>query len=137
MWKEGKRFWLTLGIAIVLILALLVGPYYRAKNYRAIMQNAREAVLRGNLLAMRAVIDQYTIDQYTNDKHQPPQSLQQLVDAGYIRELPMDPMTRSNSTWTPVMGNVVVSPGQTTRGITDLHSSSTSISSNGTTYSAW
>jgi general secretion pathway protein G len=127
MSKERKRLWLTAGLAVVLILALLIGTQYRAK-----MQTAREDVLRLNLQAMRDVIDYYIVD-----KHQPPQSLQQLVDAGYLRELPVDPMTNSNSKWTLVMGNVVVSPGQTVRGITDVHSSSSSISSNGTIYSAW
>jgi len=127
MSKERKRLWLTAGLAVVLILAMLIGTQYRAK-----MQTAREDVLRGNLQAMRDVIDYYIVD-----KRQPPQSLQQLVDAGYFRELPVDPMTESNSKWTPVLGNVVISPGLTARGITDLHSSSTLLSSDGTIYSDW
>jgi general secretion pathway protein G len=126
MLKEGRRIWVTIGIAVVLILAMLVGNRYRE------MQSTRESVLRANLQAMRDVIDYYIVD-----KHQPPQSLQQLVDAGYFRELPVDPMTESNSKWTPVLGNVVISPGLTARGITDLQSSSTLLSSDGTIYSDW
>ena len=128
MLKRRKRLWVAAGIAVVLILALYLGNI----QYRAALQNSREAVLRSNLLAMRVVIDQYV-----NDRHQAPQSLQQLVDAGYFRELPIDPITNSNSTWAPVMGDIVISPGQTARGITDLHSSSSSISKDGTSYSAW
>ena len=127
MLKERKWFWVG-GIAVVLVLTLVFGTTW----YRTKIQNSREAVLRGNLLAMRVAIDQYI-----DDRHQAPQSLQQLVDSGYFRELPVDPMTRSNSNWTPVIGNIAISPGQTARGITDLHSSSSLISSDGTIYSAW
>jgi len=126
--KRRKWPWVAAGIAIVLMLALYVGRI----QYRATIQHARESVLRSNLLAIRIVIDQYI-----DDKHQAPQSLQQLVEAGYFREMPVDPMTNSNSQWTPVIGNIEVSPGQTARGITDLHSSSNSISTDGTSYSAW
>jgi general secretion pathway protein G len=128
MLKERKRFWVGTGIGVVLVLTLLFGTTW----YRAKIQNSREAVLRGNLLAMRVAIDQYI-----DDRHQAPQSLQQLVDTGYFRELPVDPMTQTNFNWTPVIGNVVISAGQTVRGITDLHSSSSSVSSDGTNYSAW
>jgi general secretion pathway protein G len=128
MLKRRKRLCVAAGIAIMLMLTLYVGRI----QYRATIQHARESVLRSNLLAIRLVIDQYI-----DDKHQAPQSLQQLVDAGYFRELPVDPMTNSNSNWTPVVENIEISPGQTARGITDLHSSSSSISSDGTSYSAW
>ena len=128
MSKERKRFWVGAGIAVVLVLTLLFGT----TRYHTKIQNSREAVLRGNLLAMRVAIDQYV-----DDRHQAPQSLQQLVDAGYFRELPVDPMTQSNSNWTPVIGNIVISPEKSVRGITDLHSSSSSVSSDGTNYSAW
>ena len=127
MLKERKRFWLVAGTAMVLILVLLLGTPYRSN-----IRYSREAILRSNLLVMRVAIDQYI-----DDRHQAPQSLQQLVDAGYFRELPVDPITRSNSNWRPVIGIIVISPGHTARGITDLHSSSNSISSNGTVYSDW
>ena len=71
MLKRGKWLWVAAGIAVLLMLALHLGRI----QYRATMQNAREAVLRSNLLAIRVAIDQYT-----HNKRQAPQSLQQLYD---------------------------------------------------------
>ena len=114
-------------ITIIAILASIAIPIYRA-----VVANAKETVLKDNLREMRRVIDQYTAD-----KKKAPTSLQDLVDAGYFRQLPVDPMTNSNSSWKPVIGNVLISSGKTDRGITDLFSGSTAISSDGTVYNAW
>jgi general secretion pathway protein G len=114
------------GIAIILVLALSIS------KYQAMVQESREKVLKTNLATMRDVIKQYS-----KDKQRAPKSLQDLVAAGYFRELPVDPFTNSNSSWKPVIEDVVISPGQTDRGITDLHSGSSSTSSNGTVYNAW
>jgi general secretion pathway protein G len=89
-------------------------------------------MLKDNLFEIRRVIDQYF-----KDKQQAPHSLQDVVDAGYFRQLPIDPITNSNSTWKPVTETIVLSPGRTDRGVTDLHSGSRGISSNGTPYSTW
>jgi general secretion pathway protein G len=102
------------------------------RPYQSAVREARETVLKDNLSTMRRVITQYI-----KDKQQAPHSLQDLVDAGYFRQLPIDPVTRSNAGWQPVTGIVVISPGQTDRGITDVHSGSSSISSNGTAYDTW
>jgi general secretion pathway protein G len=77
------------------------------------------------------------IDQYTADKKKSPQTLQDLVDGGYFRELPLDPMTNSNSTWQTVADTAVASPEQTESGIVDVHSGSTMTSSQGTPYNTW
>jgi len=112
---------------IILVLAAIV-----MFRYQTNIRGSREEVLRGNLVALRNAIDQYT-----TDKQDAPQSLQQLVDSGYFRQMPIDPMTNSNSSWKPVIGNVVLTSGKTVRGITDLQSGSGSIASDGTIYSAW
>jgi len=112
-----KRFWLVIGIAIVAI--LLIG----LPQYKAMIVKSRETTLELNLSSIREVIRQYT-----KDKQSPPRSLQDLVDAGYFRELPIDPITNSNSSWRPVVENTV---------LTDLHSGATGTSSKGTEYSAW
>ena len=125
MSKRG-RVWLTVGIATLLLLIAVSVPMYRS-----VMQQSREKVLKVNLVAMRDVITQYT-----KDKQRLPQSLQELVDAGYFRQLPVDPMTNSYATWQPVIATVVIS-GKTDRGITDVRSGSSSVSSTGAEYSTW
>jgi general secretion pathway protein G len=120
-----RRVWLLLGIVILLVLTAV-------PTYRAMMVRSREAVLQTNLVTMRDVIKQYA-----KDKKKAPQSLEDLVTAGYLRELPFDPMTNSRSTWQPVVADVAISPEATDRGIADVQSGATAISSRGTTYSVW
>jgi general secretion pathway protein G len=122
-----KHVWLMIGTGVVVILAAISIP-----KYNTVMLASKETVLKSNLLEMRLAIDQYT-----KDKRQPPRSLEDLVNAGYFRELPTDPITRSNSTWLPVIQSVAVSPGQSVQGVADLRSGSTSTSSDGTVYAAW
>jgi len=119
---------LMIVITIIAILGAVAIPMYRA-----VVLNAKETVLKDNLREIRRVIDQYTAD-----KKKSPQSLQDLVDAGYFRQLPEDPITRSNSTWQVVSDSSVSSPEQTESGIVDVHSGSTAISpSEGTPYNQW
>ena len=118
---------LMIVITIIAILAAISIPIYKA-----VVLNAKETVLKDNLREMRRVIDQFTAD-----KKKAPQTLQDLVDAGYFRQLPIDPMTNSNSTWETVADTSVASPDQTESGIVDLHSGSTAISTEGTPYNTW
>jgi len=119
---------LMIVITIIAILGAVAIPMYRA-----VVLNAKETVLKDNLRELRRVIDQYTAD-----KKKSPQSLQDLVDAGYFRQLPEDPITRSNSTWQVVSDSSISSPEQTESGIVDVHSGSTAISpSEGTPYNQW
>ena len=115
--SKRKRAWFMVGIALILLLAISI------PSYRAVILKSRESTLEVNLASMRSVIRQYT-----NDYRRAPRSLQDLVVAGYFRQLPMDPMTNSNSSW-----QVVTSQ----QGITDVHSDSSSISSKGTAYNSW
>src|SRR2546429_6979160 len=118
---------LMIVITIIAILASIAIPMYRA-----VVLNAKETVLKDNLRELRRVIDQYTAD-----KKKAPASLQDLVDGGYFRELPIDPMTNSNSTWQPATDTSVPSPDQTESGIVDVHSGSAAISSDGKPYNEW
>jgi general secretion pathway protein G len=115
-------------MAIILILASLALP-----TYTTVIQRAREAVLREDLQTMRQLIDQYTVD-----KQEPPQALEDLVDAGYLRGgLPADPMTGSNQTWKVDVEQVPTSPDQSSTGIVDVHSGSDATSLEGTHYNDW
>ena len=114
-------------IAIMIILLSLAMPRYQKS-----ILHAQETALRQDLYTVRSVIDQYTLD-----KQKAPQSLQDLVDAGYLKQLPVDPFTKSRDTWVPVTDDSIMSPDQTQPGIMDVHSGSDQVSSEGTAYNTW
>jgi general secretion pathway protein G len=118
---------LLIVISIILILATVVLPSYRQSITRA-----REAVLKDDLHNLRSLIDQYTVD-----KQKAPQSLDDLVTAGYIREIPKDPFTNSSQSWKVDFDNSVSNPGQTDSGIIDVHSGANGTSIDGSAYSSW
>src|SRR5437016_3446725 len=113
-------------IFIIMILASVAMPVYN----QAVVQ-ARESVLRSNLGSLRSVISQYTLD-----KQKAPQSLDDLVTAGYLRQIPMDPMTRQTN-WEVVQEDLLMAVDQQEPGISDVHSASSGTASDGTTYSTW
>ena len=113
-------------IFIIMILASIAMPVYN----QSVVQ-ARESVLRSNLGTLRSVISQYTLD-----KQKAPQSLDDLVSAGYLRQIPTDPMTRQ-SNWEVVQEDVMMAVDQQDPGITDVHSASNATASDGTAYSTW
>lgn len=122
-----------LELMIVLVLILTIVSIATPMYDRAILR-AREAVLRDNLFTMRQLIDQFTLD-----KQRPPQSLDELVQEGYLRGgVPEDPITRSRDTWRVDFEDVMVGTSQAMPGIVDVHSGSEETSSDGQTlYSSW
>jgi general secretion pathway protein G len=112
---------------IISILAAIAIP-----KFIAAMQSAREAVLKEDLHVMRQAIDSYTMD-----KEKGPQSLDDLVQAGYLKEIPTDPVTHSSSTWVTATSDVLESVDQSDPGINDVHSGSDQQGSNGQPYSSW
>jgi general secretion pathway protein G len=128
--RGGQRGFTLIELMIVIaIIAILVGM--AAGIYSKTIQHARESVLRKDLQTMREAIDNYTLD-----KQQAPQSLQDLVDAHYLRQVPIDPVNQQND-WQLHYGDAVLSPDQTSTGVDDVHSGSDQMGSDGTAYSSW
>lgn len=129
---EAKKGFTLLELMVVLTLILILAAI-AAPSYRVAIIRARETVLHDDLFTMRKLIDQYTLD-----KNQPPESLDDLVQAGYLRGgLPVDPFTGSNQTWQADIEEVPLSPEQTVPGVVDVHSGSTAESLDGTPYNSW
>jgi general secretion pathway protein G len=116
---------LMIVITIIIILAAIALPQYQ-KTILA----TREAVLRDDLYNLRKLLDQYAAD-----KQKLPQSLDDLVAGGYMRQLPQDPMT-GQMDWTVTTGDDINS-NSGEQGVTNVHSSSTDVSSEGTPYNEW
>jgi general secretion pathway protein G len=118
---------LMVALSVVLILASFAIPAY----YLAI-QRAREAVLRQDLYTLRSLVDEFTVD-----KQHPPASLQELVEAGYLRGgIPVDPITASSESWHVDIEDVP-GPDQTQPGVVDVHSGSDDTALDGTPYNSW
>ena len=128
--RDERGFTLVELMVVIAILTILLA--IAAPIYRTTIIHAREAVLRDDLYQMRTLIGQYTLD-----KQAAPQTLQDLVTAGYLRQLPVDPFTHSSTTWVPVTDDSIMSLSQQQPGIVDVHSGSQQISLEGTPYSSW
>lgn len=129
--KTGRRGFTLLEMMIVLtIIAILAS--ISVPMYQAVVLRTRETVLKDNLRTLRNVIDQYTAD-----KKKAPQTLQDLIDGGYLRQVPEDPITNSAESWEAITDTTVSSPDQTESGIVDVKSGSTAVSSDGTAYNTW
>jgi len=105
---------LMIVISLILILVSISVPAYNQSILRA-----KESVLKQDLFQMRSLISQYTLD-----KQKAPQSLDDLVQAGYIKQIPTDPLTGTNSSWTVDQEDSLMSVDQQDPGISDVHSGS-------------
>jgi general secretion pathway protein G len=114
---------------VITIILILIG--IASGMYMKSVQHAREAALHSDLRTMRDAIDNYTMD-----KQQAPQSLEDLVEGHYLREVPTDPITRQKD-WVLHFGDTVLTPEQSTVGLDDVHAGTDQMSSEGTAYSTW
>jgi len=118
---------LMIVMAIIGVLATLAIP-----SFVGALKHAREAVLREDLHVMRAAIDSYTMD-----KQKAPQTLDDLVQEGYLKSIPEDPMTHNKDTWVTDSSDALHSLDQTDPGIDDVHSGSQEQGSDGQPYTSW
>ena len=127
--RGSAGFTLLEMMIVIIIMGILLSIALPIYNQSVL--KARESVLRNDLFELRKLISQYTLD-----KQKAPQSLDDLVQAGYIKQIPKDPMT-NEANWTPQEEDVLLSVDQQDPGIDDVHSSSNGTSSDGTAYSSW
>ncbi len=118
---------LMIVMSIIVILIAVAVPFYQKSITRA-----KETVLHNNLFAMRSAIDEYSYD-----KQKAPQSLQDLVTDGYLREVPKDPIVGNSDSWKIIMEDAGQAVNATEPGIFDVRSSSSQKSLEGTNYADW
>ena len=128
--RQQRGFTLVELMVVMAIIAVLMAV--AVPSFISAIRSAKEAALREDLHTMRDAIEQYT-----EDKEAAPQSLDDLVQAGYLKALPVDPITHSNTTWTADQSDSYSSVDQTQTGIDDVHSGSDLVGSNGEPYSQW
>jgi len=127
--RSERAFTLIELLIVITIILILVG--IAANRYDKAVLRAKETTLHADLMEMRKAIDNYTMD-----KQAAPQSLDDLVPQ-YLHTIPVDQITNAKD-WVPQMDNVVLTPDQSTTGITDVHSGSDKVSPfEGTAYNTW
>ena len=118
---------LMIVMAIITIIVGMAVPIYQKSILRA-----KESVLRNNLFTMRTQIDEFTYD-----KQKAPQTLQELVTEGYLRSVPLDPITGSADMWKIIMEDAASTSSTSAPGIFDVRSGSPKTSLEGTPYAEW
>jgi len=127
----SDRGWTLIELLVVLSLIMILASL-AMNQYKTSIRAAEEAALKSNLFRMRDAIDQYFADKGTY-----PSSIQTLVSDGYLRDVPMDTITRSKETWTTIAAEPDPSRPTAEPGIYDVKSGSESVALNGTRYSDW
>lgn len=114
-------------MAVISILLMIAVP-----RYTMMVRHAKEATLREDLFTIRQAIDSYTVD-----KEKAPQSLDDLVQAGYLKAIPVDPVTGRDDTWMPDTSDTVMDIDQTAGGIDNVHSGAQGLATDGSSYNQW
>ena len=129
--REGERGFtlveLMVVMAVIMLLLTVAIPAYLQS-----VKRAKEAVLKEDLHTMRTAIDQYTVD-----KEKAPQGLDDLVQAGYLKVIPMDPMTSRSDTWMTSESDTLMGINETQGGIDDVKSGAQGLAMDGTSYNTW
>ena len=128
--NQESGFTLVELMVVMLIIGVLAA--IAIPSFISSIKNAKEAVLKEDLHVLRNAIDSYTMD-----KSKAPQSLDDLVQSGYLKTIPKDPMTHSSETWVTSTDDTLQSIDQTDPGVNDVHSGSEEVGSDGQPYSTW
>jgi len=127
--QRSAGFTLLEMMIVMIVIGILIS--IAVPIYTTSLLKSREAVLRQDLFTLRSLISQYTLD-----KQKAPQSLDDLVQGGYLKVIPKDPMTNEPN-WEVVQDDVLMSVDQQDPGINDVHSASGATATDGTAYSSW
>jgi general secretion pathway protein G len=131
-WRGSQSEGFSLLELMIVLTIIMILASIAAGRYDRSVQRSREAVLKQDLYTMRQAIQQYTLD-----KQAAPASLDDLVSSKYIGQIPVDPITRAKD-WHADSEDILLTPEQTSAGITDVHSASDAISPfENTAYSTW
>jgi general secretion pathway protein G len=122
----------TLVELMVVMLIIGVLATVAIPSFVAAIKSAKEAALKEDLHVLRDAIDSYTMD-----KNKAPQSLDDLVQNGYLKVIPEDPFTHSRDTWVTASDDTYADLDQTEPGVNDVHSGSEEQGSDGQPYSTW
>ena len=128
---DGERGFTLVELMIVMavigiLLTIAIPAYLQA------IKKAKEAVLKEDLHTMRTAIDQYTVD-----KEKAPQGLDDLVQAGYLKVVPIDPMTNRSDTWMTSESDTLMNINETQGGVDDVKSGAQGLAMDGTSYNTW
>jgi len=129
--RRSQQGFTLLELMIVMIIIMTLAAI-AIPSYMNNVRHAREAVLKEDLHTMRTAIDSYTVD-----KEKAPQTLDDLVQAGYLKAMPVDPFTHRSDTWVAVQDDSLMTIDQTQSGISDVHSGAQETASDGTSYNTW
>jgi general secretion pathway protein G len=130
--KRKNEAGFTLMELMIVMMIIGVLTTLAIPSFVSAVRSAKEAVLKEDLRVMRSAIDSYTMD-----KQKAPQSLDDLVQEGYLKVIPEDPMTKARDTWVTDVSDSLHSLDQTDPGIDDVHSGSQETGSDGQPYSTW
>jgi general secretion pathway protein G len=128
--SDAQGFTLLELVVVMIIIGTLAAIAVPAFAHH--MKVAREAVLKEDLHTMRQAIDSFTVD-----KQKAPQTIEELVTSGYLKVMPVDPMTHRSDSWIGDRSDTYHDVDQTSTGINDVHSGSQEPSTEGTLYSTW
>jgi general secretion pathway protein G len=130
--RERQEAGFTLMELMIVMMIIGVLTTLAIPSFVSAVRSAKEAVLKEDLRVMRSAIDSYTMD-----KQKAPQSLDDLVQEGYLKVIPEDPMTKARDTWVTDVSDSLHTLDQTDPGIDDVHSGSQETGSDGQPYSTW